>query len=475
MTTIPLAIQAYQSQSLDHSAQRVVNFYAETSPKNAKSFVPIFGTPGIKSFATPGNGPIRGMHVMDDLLYVVSGTELISVSSSATEVDLGDIDGSGRVGMADNGTELVIVNGTQGWTYDTSNGLVEITDTDFLNCSTVTFQDGYFIFERAGTGSFFISAINDGTSYATLDIATAASAPDDTIAVLSDHRELFLFGDDSIEVWINTGATFPFERMEGGSIERGCAAKYSPAKEDNSVFFLGDNLKVYRISQYVPEEISTFAVADKISGYTTTNDASGYCYSQQGHTFYVLTFPTEKVTWVYDINTSLWHERESFDSEGETLGRWRVSAFPTISVAKPSLVYGKVLVGDYLTNAVGELDPDTYDEYGVEMAAYVTSVPVHGDRRNIVVKRFEVDVESGVGLTTGQGSNPKIMLMWSRDGGHQWSNEYWRDLGKIGGYLRRAFWNQLGSGRQWVFQLRISDPVKRTIIAAHVELGGGAL
>ena len=86
-----------------------------------------------------------------------------------------------------------------------------------------------------------------------------------------------------------------------------------------------------------------------------------------------------------------------------------------------------------------------------------------------------LDFATGVGLTTGQGSDPQVMLRWSDDGGDTWSNEHWRSLGKTGAKKTRVHWNRLGQfgdkGR--IFELTKSDPVEFSLLGAHADLNPG--
>jgi len=454
---IPFALHAYESRSKPVMAQRCLNLYPEQQSQEAKDKITLHGTPGLKLFGTIGNGPINGSHIMNGVLYVVSGSTLYSVNSSGTGTSIGTCSGGSRVSMADNGINLAIVDGTSGYEYSVAGGLNKITDADFYPAKTVTFQDGYFIFERTGTGQFFISGLYAVTFLGT-DFATAEGDVDDLVAVMSDTRELWLFGERTTEVWWNSGATFPFERYQGAYIEKGCGAAHSVAKLDNTVFWLGDDLSIYAAAGFEPQVISTHGIEFAIGGYATTSDAYGYTYVQEGHHFYVLTFPTAGATWVFDLMTKLWHERGS----DYPVGRHRGNSY--------SFVYGKSIVGDYANGKLYELDLDTYTDNGTTIIRDAVSPPLHDDVNTVFMPSMQVDVESGVGLITGQGNEPKAMLRWSDDGGRTWSNEHWVSMGKIGEYSFRARWRRLGQFRQRAFWLRISDPVKVSIISAYAKV-----
>lgn len=374
------------------------------------------------------------------------------------------------VSMANNAAtirQLCIVDGTNGWIYTTTGGLVQITDADFLAADTVTFQDQYFIFNQTGTGNFFLSNLNDGTAYTATDIAAAEGDPDDLVAVISNHREVWLFGETTIEVWFNSGdADFPFDRISGSFIERGCAAAFSIVRIDNTLYWLGEDRIVYRASGYVPERISQSAMEHALEGYAVVSDVCAFVYTMAGHKFYVMNFVAENVTWVYDASTGLWHQRESRNADSVGLGRWRANAYAS--------VYGKHLVGDFQTGQVGEMDHDTFAEYGNTMQGLAVGPPIDNDRKRVFIQKFELDVETGVGLTGGQGSDPQIELAWSDDGGRTFGDlRPWRSMGKIGAYRQRLRWNRQGSSRQRIYKMVVADPVKRSIVAANIDIQAG--
>ncbi len=460
MVQINLALQTYVSRSRPLSAQRVVNLYAESSPQGAKSGAALFGTPGMKLFSEVGNEPIYGMHVMNNKLYVVMGNNVYFINKNGGKVLLGTIqEVDDRVQMADNGTQLMIVKpDATGWIVTDDGTITEITAAGFPGASTVTFLDQYFVVSKPNSGQFYWSSLLDGLSWDALDFATAESDPDNLVAVIGDHSQLWLFGESTTEVFYNTGnADSPFERTNNAVFERGCAAKASVVKDDDTIFWLGDDGIIYRANGYNPQRISTHGIENDITAYDKIDDAFAFSYTQEGHKFYCLTFPTEGTTFCYDVATSLWHERESFQ-----LPRWRVNAF--------SYAYNKNLVGDYSTGKIYELDLDTYDENGETIQRINTFPPVFNEGKRVIFDRLRVDLDAGLGLNDGQGSDPEIMLDWSDDNGYNTSNEHWRSMGKIGDYTRRATWRRLGQSRNRIFRVTISEPIKISLTGAYADI-----
>lgn len=465
---VPFAIQSYKSKSLPVSAQRCVNMYAESQIDGAKNNVAVFGSPGLVLFATCGLGPIRGLWIMNELLYVVSGGFLYSVTSTGVVTRLGGtISGTEVVSMADNGTQLCIVNSEFGYIYSVTGGFTRITSVNFHPADTVTFFDNYFVFNWTGTNKIFISETLDGTTFNALDFSSAEVNPDHTVAVVNQQENLLIFGKRVIETWYDSGdVNFPFNRYDGATIERGCGASLTPIKEDNSVFFLGEDRIFYRLNGVIPTRISTFAIEQEWNTYSIVSDAFTFVHTWAGHKFIYVTFPTANSTWAYDIATNLWHERISSIGNNPWTGRWRGQCAAT--------VYNKVLIGDAYTGAIGYLSDSTYDEYSNTVIAYLVGPVIHSDRKRVRMNKFELDMETGVGLPTGQGSDPQVMLDWSNDGGRSFTlQQQWQSLGAIGAYTKRLRWMRLGQFRNRVMRVTISDPVTRTVIANSVDLKVG--
>lgn len=464
MPQVPFAIESYRSDSLPVSAQRLVNMYSQNEPPTAKSQVPILGCHGIDDWAECGDGPVRGMEDMGGVLYAVSGERLYSINSGGDETELGSgIDGEGPVRMADNGTQLCIVNGTQGFIYSVADGLEEITDPDFEPANSVDIIASRFAFDRAGTNQFQASDELDGTAIDGLAFASAELSSDKVQSVVRRQDNLVVFGEKTIELmYVEPTLNFPFQRMGGGTVDRGLASPLGFCREDNTLFFFGENRSFYRLDGIVPKRLSTHALEQIWRDYATVVDAHCFPISVDGHLFIYLTFPTEAATFCLDMATGRWHERISYLSNGTSLGRWRGNCHLDC--------YGFNLVGDAFSGKIGKLSRSTFTEFGYMMRAEATGAPLHADRRMMFFSKFELDIESGVGLTTGQGSAPQIMLTYSDDGGRTFDSvERWVSMGAIGEYQTRVRWDRLGSSRERIYRVAISDPVKRTIIAAFSD------
>jgi hypothetical protein len=464
----------YTLSSVNVDCQRCINFYPELNELGTgkdKEIASLVGAPGLKLFATVGLGPHRGSWFSSKgVQYIVSKNKFYSVASDGTATELGTLaTSSGQVSMADNSLQLVIVDGPNGYVWDlTALTFTQISDPNWLGADMVAYQDGYFMFNQPNSRHWYLTDINSVSFLG--DIASKTGASDNIVAIVSDHRNVWLFGSQTTEVWFETGANdFPFQRIDGAFIETGCAAAFSVAKMDGTVIWLGrDKLgagTVYMASGFQPVRISTQAVEEAIQGYSVISDAVAWSYQDGGHEFYVLNFPSANATWVFDTQTKLWHERGWF-SEG-TLQRHRAVTH--------SYAFGKHLVGDHENGNLYELTREALSDNGQEIFRRRRAPHISTDMLRLFFSQFQLDMETGVGIDgTGQGTDPQVILRWSDDGGHTWSNEHWTSAGKIGHTKKRVQWNRLGSSRNRVFEVTVTDPVKVALIGAEVNYTAGA-
>ena len=467
----PILGSSYVARSVNAADARMVNLFPEIIPEGGKEPAFLNRAPGLKLKVSVGIGPIRGMWEFNDNLYVVSRDKLYKVDSTYAVTTLGTVAGtSGPVSMADNGTQLFVACNGPGYIYNaTTNAFAQITDSDFPGAVTVTYLDGYFVFNEPNSQKIWVTGLLDGLSVDPLDFASAEGSPDGVVGIIADHREVWVFGTNSVEVWYNSGnADFPLSRIQGAYNELGCAAPYSIAKMDNGLFWLGKDARgqgiVYRANGYTGQRISTHAVEWQIQQYDNMSDAIGYTYQQDGHSFYVLIFPQADTTWVYDVATQAWHERGGFTNGEFTRHRSNCQAF----------FQGDVLVGDYQNANVYAFDLENYSDNGSIQKWLRSWRALPTDQNNLkrtAQHSLQLDLETGVGLTLGQGSDPQVMLRWSDDGGHTWSSEKWVSIGKIGEYYRRAIWRRLGMTmkiRDRVYEVSGTDPVKIAIVGAEL-------
>ena len=473
----PILGQAYVARSANAADNRLVNLYPELVQEGQTAAF-FNRAPGLRHLQDIGMGPIRGLwahQTHGDDFYVASGNEFYKVTGlTATPRLLGNITGDGPVSIADNGTQLFIACNPDGFIYNEATDVfAQITDPDFAGAATVAYLDGYFVFNQPDSEIVWVTSLLDGTSVDPLDFASVEASPDLMVALASVHRELWMFGSNSIEVWYDAGnADFPLAPIQGAFNEIGCVAAFSVAKLDNSVWWLGQDERgqgiVYRSQGYAAKRVSTHAVEWQIQQYSTLTDAVAYTYQQDGHAFYVLNFPTANTTWVFDVATGLWHERAGFVNGDFVRNRANCQCN----------FKGTIIVGDYQDGSIYALDLDNYtddDRPQKWLRSWRALPPGTNNLKRTAQHSLQLNLETGVGLASGQGDDPQVMLRWSDDGGHTWSREHWTTIGKIGEYGKRAIWRRLGMTqklRDRVFEVSGTDPVKIAIVGAELLLDG---
>lgn len=447
------------------STAKMLNCYIEQQPADAKTPTLLTRSDGIANWSTVGNGPIYAMiyATINGVrnLYVVSGTKLYQVDVNKTATLLGDIGAINSTGIDidRNVGSIVIVNKPNAFYWDGTT-FAQIADADYTSrgASDVEFVDNYLLFLEPASGRFFGADLGSTTSFDALNFATAEAVPDDLVGMKVDHRQVVLFGEESIEVWEDTGAAgFPFERAINGFVEIGCFNGRTCQKLDNSVVWLANDYTVRRLDGVTPVRISQHAVEQSIQEASISN-ARAYSYTRGGHFFYVLTFP--EVTWIYDVTTQKWHN-------GSTYG------FDFWTAGTHAQAFGIDLVGSNQNGSIGELRTDTYTEWGGIQRAHWVYQTVYSEGVTAFHDRLEIVCKTGVGTTTGQGSDPQIMLDYSDDGGLTWNSLPNKSLGPIGQYRKRVEWRALGSSAQRVYRGAVSDPVQLQIVDTVLDVRGG--
>jgi hypothetical protein len=505
----PILGSSYVARSINAADNRMVNLFPEVVPEGGKEPAFLNRAPGLQFQQTIGTGPIRALwahQTNGSDFYVVSGTEFYKVTGlTATPTLLGTVTGTGPVSIADNGTQIFLACNPDGFIYnEVTNVFAKITDPDFPGAVTVGYLDGYFVFNEPNSQKVWVTELLDGTSVDPLDFASAEGSPDGLVGLIVDHREAWLFGTDSVEVWYDSGAAdFPLQRIQGAFNEIGCVAAFSIAKLDNGLFWLGTDARgqgiVYRANGYTGVRVSTHAIEYAIAQYGNISDAVAYTYQQEGHAFYVLTFPSANATWVYDVATQAWHERAGWNTALGQFTRHRSNCQCNFG--------GNIIVGDYENGNIYTLSLSVYaDNGGIQkwLRSWRALPTGQNNLKRTAQHSLQLDCESGVGLSGSmiseaiyllteddqylitesgdylvseevtpitQGSDPEVMLRFSDDGGHTWSNEHLSKMGKIGEYYRRVFWRRLGMTlklRDRVYEVSGTDPVKAVIVGAEL-------
>jgi hypothetical protein len=474
VTQLPIANGFYVSDSLPIAAQECTNWYPNIVQGVGLSQETLFGTEGIVQLATSGvlDNVNRGSHEMAGKPYFVNGERLYRLDESNgvyTLVFIGDIAGTTRVSMADNGTQLmVLVPNGNGYIYNhVTDTFAQITDSDFTangNPQFVVFIDGYFLI-TTDSKKFIVSSINDGLSYNALDFGTAESDPDEIVAPVVYKNQLFISGGKNFEAFQNIGgADFTFQRT-GLFLQKGCYAPYSLVNAQDTFMWVGggenEGPAIWALNGNSTVKVSTTAIDSLLSKLSDTQVAGIYSWAYASKGAYFIGFALPATTLVYDTTSQRWHERKSF-LEGN-LGALRVS-----SVVK---AYNNILCGDIIDGRIGQFDQSVYTEYGNTIVRRVATQPFQNNMQSVFFPSLELTVESGVG--NADVTDPQITLERSKDG-KTWSGPIARSIGKIGEYTRRAIWRRNGRAARFeVFRFTLTDAVKPVIIQLTANIIGG--
>jgi hypothetical protein len=330
----------------------------------------------------------------------------------------------------------------------------------------------YTVNTTQGVGfSYSVDTIS-GQAIDPIDIATKAGAPDPISTFIVMNLYIWFIGTQTSTIWFNAGAAdFPFQIFPGVFIEHGCVAPYSLAKQDLSIYWLSTDKQgqgiVLKGNNFAASRISTFAIENEFAQYSTISDAIGSTYQQNGHTYYVLTFPTADKTWVWDEASQLWHERASVQY-------LRANAFSIdgdlhkVIYSSAAVCGGKVYVGDYLGN-LWLLDPDNYTEDGQPIPRIRSFPHLVDQQKRVSYNQFTADMETGTDDSTQVSAPPKVSLRWSDDRGRSYGNYVQQSLGALGQYLTSISWNRLGIARDRVFEISWSVPTKTALNGAWID------
>jgi len=452
----------------EQEAEPPVNLYVQPAAFNGRPG--LVNTPGMVEVLSMGSGEIRGMlatiHGYATYLYVVRRDKVYRIDKNFISTELsGSLNtDSGHVQMVEGGPgKLMITDTKRAYGIDGVTLSTTILPADINRPINAMYMDTYFMLSDAYTGRWYISDNEDPSTFDALDFASAESAPDDIVAIVRTQDDLILMGEATMEIWQNTGELdFPFRKMGGGKVEKGIAARHTAVDMDNSIFWLADDRTVRRLEGYVPVVISTPWLNQIMADMETVSDAFAFRYYDQGNAFYVISFPTDSKTFVYNAATTMWHQWGQYSALSAGFIRHRANC---------GVKFGNDhLVGDFQNGKIYRLDKDTYTDARTTNRRERIIPRIAASRQRFAVSEIEIELKSGVGLPTGT-VNPLLMLQVSKNNGRTWGNEKTGSMGALGQYLTRCRFRRLGSGRDWMFKVAVSDPVEVCLLGAHLRGG----
>lgn len=463
---------SYTAASKLAAIERCVNLYPEQieSPGGSAQYI-LLPTPGWALFCTLPKSPLRGFYSNNGRSFAVAGDSLYELFAGGTFQERGsglqNLDGAAVTfaSNGDGGHQLLVTAGSKGYLFDLNTNVLTFVVDGANQCG---FLDGFLLALDSSTSTLKVSALEDGSTWDPLDRAQRNAGADRWSGMIVANKQIWLSGSLSTELWYDAGGSFPFSPNSSVLLNVGNAAPQSFALLNGSPIWLGQTEAgpgpVYYANGYDPVRVSNHAVETAIAGYAVISDAKGWTYQENGHEFYVLTFPTAGATWVYDRMTGAWHERGSYAG-----GRFVASP-----VYAHTYAFGKHLTGDTSSGAVYVMSSSyTSDGAGRLLRRLRRAPHLVNEGSKVVYDRLQLDLETGLGVVTGQGADPQIMLRWSDDGGQTWSAEHWASAGAMGAYSARAIWRKLGAARDRVFEISMTDPIPWRIVDAWLRLRPG--
>lgn len=452
----------------------MVNLYAEkVETKEGKEMGALYGAPGLDLLATIGAGPFRGGIVAAGSAYIVSGNTVYSVTTSFVGTSLGTIGtANGPVSMIASNTQVLISDGLVGYLVTIATGALTTVASFPANANMLAYQDGFGLCNISGSNQFNQSNLNDLGTWNALNFSTANGQAGNTQTLVDANRELWVLCDANTEVWINAGLSgFAFQRLSGVFMEMGCIAPSSAIHNvDQSIMWLGQSGNgtgvAYRAQGYVPKRISTHAVERIWKTYPKISDAIGYSYQQEGHTFYMLVFPSGDATWAYDTDTGYWHERAALGADGYFHRHWSNGHFA---------FSGKNVVGDYRNGNLYAFNLGTFTDNLAARKWLRTWRAFPPGKEATTPTRFNaLQVDCQTGINVPAGTNPQVTLRFSNDGGWTWSPEKYAKFGKTGETTARVRWNRLGATRRnggldRVWEISSIDPCPAALVGADMD------
>lgn len=462
-----------QSQSLIANAERTVNLYYE---KIQSQYAPtegaLYPTPGRRALFTVADIGDRGSFTAAGRAFHVRGGGLYESFDVAVPNKIGAVaQDNNKAQFAYNqasGGQLCIASGTNLYHYNLTTGVL----TQVLTGETtmVGYAGGRFLSFNIVTGQVRLSASNDGTTW-TAQAFARSEASDRWRAMVIGSSEILMLGEETYEFWYNSGASpQPFAYARGSLGKPGTCAPFSAVEFNGSMLWVSGSKdgkgRIMRADGYAARPFSNYSVETALSQYSresTIDDAEVMTYEQEGHPFAVFTF--QRGTWAVDLETGSWHEMGSWSSTQTRYLPWGPRSH--------CVAFNKHLVGDRASGVIAELDVTIGDDLGQPIRRLRTGPPLWASsRQQILVSRFDVILENGLGAVSGQGSDPKLMARFSRDA-KRWSAERQAGVGKLGEYAHRCYFTRMGASEPlWVPEVTFTEPIPLRIVGAALEGSG---
>lgn len=467
---------AYRSASYMAASERCVNFYIEKNETpNAPSPYVLLSTPGFEEIASSAEGPGRGSVTADGRDFFVQGFRLYERNADDTLTARGTLAADANPATicwnGPAGGQLFITSGDVGYCYDLFSNV--LTVVLLSGAAMGSYIDGYFLALDATFGILQISDLLDGQVWDPTQLAARTAAADPWVCMTVIHREIWLMGALTSEVWYDAGTfPFPFAPIPGAFLEHGTGAAFSAIRDVAPLLWISQNAQGAReirmAEGYTGERVSTHAIETALRGYADADIAlaTSFGYQEEGHTFYVLTIPNE-TTWAYDVTEGAWAERVYWNHATSTEEPLRVGTHLYSG--------GRHLMQDRATGAIYRMGLDVYTDVDGAPIRRVRQPPrLDAEQRWITVPEIQLVMDVGIGLSGSvQGSDPMVMQRISRNAGRTFTVERWTSAGPIGAYGTRVRFTRNGQARNYADQYIFTDPVPWRITDAVIGAEAG--
>ena len=459
---IPFVGDQSQNRVAEVSNQQTINLEPTYNKPNAKTPLALYSAPGLLLDNIVGSGPCRSNGVKwGGDIYFITGASFVRRTPAGVWTVIGTINtSSGWCIISKGRAYIVFVDGVDGWAWDGTT-FARIVDPDFPAGSThLSYLNGRWIANQVSSDRFYLSATENPYAWDPLDFATAEANPDDILAHIATNKDLYFFGQNTIQIYFDSGTLdFPISPYQE-VIELGIDARYSLAKGYQGLFFLSSNeegdRQVVMVSGFGATIMSDDDLNWQINTLSVTNDAIGSLYRHKGNTWYQLTFPSANVTYVLNVDKGGWYQRRS-----NGLGIFRASGIGFLD--------GKVIAGDYINGNMYQLDYDSATENGVAIERRRIMQVMQVDQKDLEHNELVIDMKTGVGNLAPPGDVPLLQIRYSDDGENTWSSWLTASMGQIGEYSIRLKWSKLGTSPNRVYDVLCTDPVFVHIYNAYLD------
>lgn len=482
---------SYQSPSPLADAESLINWRVQ-KVESANARVPyiLLPTSGLVVFANLGNVPsVRCLYPISGRLFAVAGTHLFEIAANGAVTDYG---AGANNNIVDDGLPATMTSaGTVGGGYPSqlliaSGGTITVfslVSNSFQPLTTppaqvllVDFLDGFFIALSAGN-TWSVSNPEDATTWPGISVSQVAVFSDQLLGMIASNRLLWIFGARRAVAYYTSGAPlFPFDVANGGFMEIGLAAQFSPTRvatrSGTTIMWIGGDERgqsgtVYAANGFIPVRVSDSAVEYWMSQQSTIADAVGMGRSEEGQNFYDLWFPSANVMWTLDVDLGFWHRRTSLVRafQAAHLGRCHAAAF------------GLHLCGDRNSGNLYQMSTNFFTDNGspIIRTRIGPTISDEGGSLTVPINDFQVDFETGMGPqpplkdAIGNPRDPLAMFSYSEDCGKTWTPERQIPCGQAGKFKHVARDSRLGSWRSWTPKVTVSDPILWRIADAYVN------